>query len=217
MNRRVVFILGAGASRAYGFTLASELLRSAVNLERDALPMLQGAGFSQEQVATFTDQLRTSQLPSIDAFLEYRPEFTDIGKAVIAYYLVLMEDPASLVALSNSQHWYQYTYHLMKTPRLREFSRNSLSVITFNYDRSFEYYLHRVHAATHGAAERDVMEATRSLPIVHVHGSLGALPALGENPRPYEKVVTSASLLAAAKSIRIVSEMVPRDHLFQEA
>ena len=217
INRRVVFALGAGASNAYGFPLADELLRSAVNLEGNVGPMLQRAGFTQEQVATFTDQLYTSQLPSIDAFLEYRPEFTGIGKAVIAYYLVSKEDPVSLFSLKNPQHWYQYIYHQMKTPQLQEFSDNSLSVITFNYDRSFEYYLQRVLSATHGAAEQEVLEAIRSVPIVHVHGTLGALSSLDENHRPYEKALTSASLLTAAKSIRIVSETVPQDALFQEA
>ena len=217
ITRSVVLVLGAGASRPYGFPLAGELLRTAINLEGEALSMLRRAGFSDEHTATFTQQLNSSQLPSIDAFLEYRPEFTDVGKALIAYYLVSHEHPSYLLAPEGGHHWYQYLYHQMKTPILEDFAKNRLAVVTFNYDRSFEFYLTTALSATHGVDSPSVQNILNSIPVVHVHGSLGPLPGRGENPRPYEKALTSSGLLAAAKNIKIVSETIPEDSEFREA
>jgi len=217
ITRSVVLVLGAGASKPYGFPLAKELLRTAIALEGEALDMLRRARFTDDHIATFTDQLESSQLPSIDAFLEYRPEFTEVGKALMAYYLVSHEDPHYVLVPKGDQHWYQYLYHQMKTPVLDDFAKNRLSVITFNYDRSFEFYFNTVLAATHGADVASVRQVLSSIPVVHVHGSLGPLPGYGDDARAFEKALTSDGLLAAAKNIRIVSETVPHGGEFEQA
>lgn len=51
-----------------------------------------------------------------------------------------------------------------------------LSVINFNYDRSFEYYLPFSLAATFGISLVEAEKITASLRIFHPYGSLGLLP-----------------------------------------
>src|SRR5262245_60288218 len=91
-----VLVLGAGASRPYGFPSGEELLREAVTeLLQPASAwrgLLDACGFSwnvQEQVAR---ELAGSGRYSIDAFLEGRAEYRPIGTTAIAAALIPREN-----------------------------------------------------------------------------------------------------------------------------
>ena len=81
--RPTVFILGAGASAPYGFPLGSglieKILHSLQSPEMRPL-LLRQLDFSHDQISTFGQELRDSPLNSIDAFLDNREEFREIGK-----------------------------------------------------------------------------------------------------------------------------------------
>ena len=224
INRRVVLVLGAGASNPYGFPLAGEMIQKAVAGEQNLVPRLTELGFHKPDVEVFLQEMLKSQLPSIDAFLEHRPEFLDVGKATLAFYVILREDENELLNLRNREHWYRYLYGLMKTIRLHEFSRNKLSIVTFNYDRSLEHYLATALMASHGKSLQDVLQVLNALPIVHVYGKLGELPGRGADGRPYNTELTPDSLEKAIGGIRIVSEgtdhtsrFAPAHHLIANA
>jgi hypothetical protein len=67
-------------------------------------------GFDWEQLEAFGDSLARSMRPSVDAFLEHRPEFVDCGKAAIAAALIPCEDPKQVLDRSESQSWYEYLF-----------------------------------------------------------------------------------------------------------
>ncbi len=206
INRRIVLVLGAGASKPYGFPLAGEMIQQAVAGEQGLGPKLVDLGFSLPDIEEFMQELLRSQLPSIDAFLEHRPEFLEIGKATLAFYLVSREEKNELFHLPNPEHWYRYLYGLMKTLEFEEFGENKLSVVSFNYDRSLEHYLATTLMAGHAATLENTLQVLSEIPIIHVYGKLGDLPGRGGDERAYSTELTPETLKKAVDGIRIVSE-----------
>jgi len=69
------------------------------------------------------------------------------------------------------------------TPTWDEFDPSWLSVVTFNYDRSLEQFLHVAIRSTYGKGDEEVRERLSRLEFVHVYGSLG--PLHGEKAIPF--------------------------------
>lgn len=217
ISRRVVLVLGAGASKPYGFPLAREMLQQAVGGEQDLVPRLADAGLSKPDIKSFMGELLRSQLPSIDAFLEYRPKFMEVGKAALAFYLIGRENENRLLDPTNGEHWYQYLYLQMKTIDFEDFGSNKLSVVTFNYDRSFEHFLVTALMAGHGKSREEVLSVLKDIPIIHVYGKLGELPGQGDSQRSYNTSATPEAIEIAMKGIRIVSENADHSAQFSNA
>ncbi|MGH7216991.1 MAG: hypothetical protein ACREIG_07135, partial [Nitrospiraceae bacterium] len=56
------------------------------------------------------------------------------------------------------------------------FHENKLSLITFNYDRSLEFYLHRAIKRLWDLDDNEAAEVLKAVPIIHIHGKIDALP-----------------------------------------
>lgn len=94
---RTVLILGAGASKPYGFPLGVELTASILeglgSDERNGLSrMLRACGFDSEEIDRFRNRLSALGTKTVDRFLEHQPEFLKIGRTAIAATLVPCED-----------------------------------------------------------------------------------------------------------------------------
>jgi len=144
--------------------------------------------------------------PSVDLFLEKRPEYLEIGKAAIAAALIAYENPNSLGRKEDGLSWYEYLFAKLETSP-EEFSQNKLAIITFNYDRSLEYFLFVALRHTYDLKENEAAKLVHSIPIIHVYGQLGAFPFLGlDNERYYTPEVKPELIKIAASGIRIISE-----------
>lgn len=219
-----VLILGAGASYAYKFPLARGLLHEVCKILRtprldarrveslarlgrpviDHWGILESLGFDEREGKAFCDELRHTDYPSVDFFLEQRPEFTSIGKACMAIILVACEDPDILFPggkTAPDPHWYKYVLDAVDngTPWA---ARVPLTIVTFNYDRSLDHYLFTALKTRWRTNEATMRDTFLQLPIVHVHGTLGEY--LQE--RTYEPNVNPESVRLAAKRIVIPIE-----------
>lgn len=213
-----VLVLGAGASEPYGFPLGRELLFQVIEqlrvnsgLHNDLLKL----GFERDHLLVFGDHLQRSMQPSVDAFLEHRPEFVDVGKAAIARTLVRCEQEGVLLPKRDQPRWYEYLFTHMGTD-VGEFEQNQLSIITFNYDRSLEYFLYLALKNSYGLEDEEAATLVASVPIVHVHGQLGPLP-FEPNGRPFAATTSDDEVRLAAAGIRIVHETAAEDEQFQRA
>ena len=134
-------VLGAGASEPYGFPTGRTLregLCSQFQPDYGPVPnLLYDSRVSWSDLQRFAQFLNRSQFYSIDAFLAHRPEFSEVGKRAIAWRLISHEHPMAL--LKSDDHWYQYLWNSINES-WEEFGKN-LQIITFNYDRSLEWYL----------------------------------------------------------------------------
>ncbi len=164
-----------------GRQLVTLVVDGLVNEASPLVRLLRVCGFDPSKIYAFRDALQRSGRPSVDVFLEHRPEFLPLGKTAIAALLTPFESEASLFAPS----WYSYLFaHL--GPSLDDVKQSKLAVVTFNYDRSFEHYLfialqnafnlptaEVLKHIDHGTGE--VMHQN-AIPVVHVYGTLGGVP-----------------------------------------
>ena len=224
IRQRVTLVLGAGASAPYGFPLGTRLMLDVIDKLNSSSPrfdrvfsgVLNDMGFTTRMQQLFSNELRWAKQPSIDAFLQERgEEFLPLGKAAIAAALIPYEDLEGLLALehefssaSTNQRWYTYLLNLMGT--YREFVENNLSIITFNYDRSLEYFLFHTIKHRFNLSDEKAVELLKTIPIVHIYGQLGKFDFLGQTKgRPYSTTLIEDTVRQCVDEIHLIYE--PRD------
>jgi hypothetical protein len=156
---------------------------------------------------------------SVDVFLERNPDFIPIGKQAIAAALLPFESDHALFPPDGpADHWYEHLANLMGVGT-DAWAANRLAIVTFNYDRSFEYYFARLIAQRQRVSlEEGSARLFAQVPIVHVHGELGNYGASGDQPSlPYGALGTSETIEEAARRILIVSEVENTLPTFDEA
>jgi hypothetical protein len=101
VTKPTVFVLGAGASEPYGFPLGIELVdliatRILSGLAPVEVRQFQALGHDLAPLKEFATALKAARPYSIDAFLETRGTFRDIGEATIAQWLLQAESDGGL-------------------------------------------------------------------------------------------------------------------------
>jgi hypothetical protein len=143
IKRPTVLVLGAGASAPFGFPsgrkLRDDIIAGLRKETAQPFQLLTAAGFDVNHVASFRDALRRSGQPSVDVFLEYRPEFIPVGKVAVAASLIPYEDETKL--WSGDDNWYEHLWKHLGPSLMDDIAQSHLSVVTFNYDRSLEQFL----------------------------------------------------------------------------
>lgn len=207
-----LLVLGAGASYPYGFPTADELknlICVTFSRPREAPDEILAPKFFE-----FREAFLRSGQSSVDAFLERRPGFLDVGKLAIAYCLIPYENESNLYFSSKGDppfrggNWYQYlSGKLLDTP-FERFGENKLSIITFNYDRSLEHYLFNALQNSYGKPFGKCAEMLGRIPIIHVYGQLGKQPYPKSECRPYRPDRSPfAAVVQAAEGITLVHKL----------
>ena len=182
IGQYTVFVIGAGASEPYGLPLGGELKENILEGYRDGgkhlNELINTTPFSHQDAQHFVDALRYSGLGSVDAFLERRSEFMEIGKAAMGIELLWAEVADRLWQPKNN--WLTYLYSQMVGASLEEFAQNKVAFITFNYDRCIEHFLFTSLKNSFGKSTEETAAVARKIQVVHLHGSLGRLPWQGE-------------------------------------
>lgn len=223
ITRKTAFILGAGASFPFGFPLGQRLCEEVIvgfaeNAEWRRL-LLDNTAFSGAQIEGFCRELLFSGQGSVDAFLEIRSEFLEIGKAAMAVALVRREDGEKLWGFQDG-NWLRYVLGLMRTVTLDEFCSNQIAFVTFNYDRSLEHFLFTSLKKTYRETDERCADAIGNrIPIIHLHGKLGDLPWQSRVGRAYDQEVSPQVIEMCARGIKVVHEDIRdgRDKEFKRA
>jgi hypothetical protein len=202
-----VFVLGAGASAPYEFPTGLELSEQMVGALQPGRPTFNDlkdmVGKTQEEVISFRDAFHHSGKNSVDAFLEHRTDLIPIGKLATAHMLIGRESAAKLFKYSES--WLRELYNRMNST-FDTFAKNRISFVTFNYDRCVEHFLFSSLSNTYNRPPDDVKAVLESMPVVHLHGRLGALPWQEGPSRPFETNINKDGLQIAADNIKIIHE-----------
>jgi hypothetical protein len=224
ISEPTVLILGAGASMPFGFPSGNQLVQRVCalcqeirfNSNRELLQAFAVCGFDSDNVFEFGEALAKSGQVSVDAFLEHRTEYIEVGKAAIAAALLPFEKES--VLFNSSKNWYQHLFLQLNTS-FEKFDQNRIAVITFNYDRSFEHYLFTALKYKYGKSNELSAEKFRVFSIIHVHGSLGRYEwQTGHSiPVPFGKGTLLDNFDNARKQIKIIHEDIQNDLEFQKA
>lgn len=202
IEKPTVLVLGAGASVHVGYPLGGDLVNDLCRQRNSDLYNDLPMHWTTEDVDRFLTRLSRSGHYSIDAFLETVPDQADLGKYLIARELKRHEDIDRLFS-PNNPGWYQYVFNrLLEDNNVSGFSSSRLSVITFNYDRSLEAYLHEALVARFQMPTDEASSILSHVQIVHVHGSLGNYPNI-----PYVSNCQADELLEISKKIQIIHEV----------
>ncbi|MCH8821991.1 MAG: hypothetical protein IH984_00640 [Planctomycetes bacterium] len=223
ITANTVLILGAGASKPYGFPTGRELLdiicREMGEETGASVIMLQKTGrVGLDHIGRFREHLFKSSKQSVDAFVERQPDFLEIGKLAIAQALLPLERHVKLIDICRrTDSWYQFLYNKMDYG-FDEFGENTLSILTFNYDRSLEEYLFTALKYSYNRDDKATKKVLRRIPIVHLYGQLSIHPAMSDDPSVIREYgANPSSFVKAAEGIKIISELDPDDDEFKRA
>lgn len=238
-----MLILGAGASNAQcGMSMGGVLFEKILNLiggnDRGISQAIQEVGYLANGVRRRYDTAQSFRVAkdlgrtmnthpaatSIDDLLEHYPNLVDAGKAAIAY--VLLQDEGSdkpLVGRKTDERWYSKLFQRMKADTFHKFIENPLTIVTYNYDRTFERFLIDATTAQYNRHNPPPNLAARlfdKIHVIHLHGQLGTL----DDVKFEERQSDSADgfwddLHLAATRIKIIHEIsnVEDDTDFKQA
>lgn len=220
-----VFILGAGASAPYGYPTGTQLRKKIISefsekyyilLQKDPRVRKKFLGSHKEKANAFVDVFKTSGIESIDKFLSLSPSFTDIGKIAITLTIFREEKTSDFYEetslIDAKQNWYKLlfnhmTYELQKPSDFVNFRENRVAFITFNYDRSLEYYLYKSFlSAFHDKREeiKTSIEDCIPFPIIHVYGKVDEIKWHGGSE--YKADFDLKTIEKLSQNIRVIGE-----------
>lgn len=211
ITQQTVFILGAGASAPYGYPTGAglkKLICYKTNKLLDQFIPNRGAhdySWQKDHTAKievnsgrFIDQFRESPGDFIDRFLEANAEdpiIPETGRTLIALSILLAEKESKFLdemsEKSMDRDWYKELFNLMdeksRGPEgYLEFKKNKVNFITFNYDRSLEYFLYNSLRQTYGSIDLREHRPLDLIPFkfIHVYGKIDNFP--WEEPQGFE-------------------------------
>jgi len=210
MSEKTTFILGAGSNKDYGFPLGinlyddtineiekwvniDEMLNQKPNENEAIIPLFNVLnhfrlfGVNQWDISPainyFKNQIKNAELKSLDEFVLYFQEnkqlkFETLCKYIISYFILLKEYSIDLSDRNNKNHWYLSLWNEIVKPNFKESKKYGF--ITFNYDRSLEYYLTSViKTIFYNNSQKSFADVDKirneKFPIYHVYGQMGSL------------------------------------------
>jgi hypothetical protein len=210
IKTKTLFILGAGASVPYGYPTSVELRNTIISgwhnpeISRFWEQYDEGPNTSKKTMIEFLEEFKQSGVYSIDSFLEKRPEFMNIGKIIIAWYIIRCEDDNRL--RNSENNWYMYLFSRIKDS-FEKLDQNKISFITFNYDRSLEQFLFEAIRSLFNKKPDECAAKIANIPIVHLYGQLDLLPWQDENGKVYSpRADIDDRLWLAPKNIKLISD-----------
>jgi hypothetical protein len=208
--RPTVLVLGAGASKPYDFPTGPQLLQTILNgLSEHGSGLaatLTDHGHHWPALRQFRKALDLSRQPSVDAFLENRREYLGIGRDAMAASLIPLERAETLFSRKIKGDWYSYLWERIGAEPERFAENNRLSVLTFNYDRSFEKFFFTAWKNSYGASDVECARCLDALGIIHLHGQLGELFQWRGRGRGYSPEMSREEIRLCSGSIKIVSD-----------
>jgi hypothetical protein len=184
IRQPTVLILGAGASQPYNFPSGQGLvdqISTEINhpsSKGDVAQRLAAAGYDLGILNHFVNELRRARPNSVDAFLETRKEFREIGKAVIAEALLRAEAHSTVHTANPTVDWYRYVLHILmqRSPDRFVAQAHRLTVVTFNFDRSLERVLFERAKGQFGGSDEEATRLVTELQIHHVQLGSPSIP-----------------------------------------
>ena len=212
ISNSAVLIVGAGASKPYGYPTALELRESLI---KDLIPLLSKMGGNEKNISPrllkLIEAFNKSSTSSIDLFLTRNKGFMELGKAAITFLLANYEIGSKFreEIVDRKYDWYFELYNtltksIINPEDISKFTQNHISIITFNYDRSLEHFIYESLVNSFRTKVKEINELMLSFNIVHVYGKLAPLP--WENPEgiEYGNNVLKEYFFDFSKNIQII-------------
>jgi len=198
ITEQTVFIIGAGGSKPFGFPTGQDLREDiCLNYHNKFLSLLNDVtgkwerDIELQRVNNFTKSFYQSKNKSIDLFLSRNPDFSTSGKRAITIEIQEAERNflnSGMEFLKDD--WYSYLFNRMTETMIRKndfnrFNENKVSFITFNYDRTLEYFLENSLSNSFRLTPENLSDQLNKISFHHVFGQIGFLPWQVNEPTIY--------------------------------
>jgi hypothetical protein len=216
IESRITLVLGAGASSHASYYVGPLFNAAILALAADKTYRAEVAELGYENLDGFLEQLTYGNYGTPDRLMEEHPDFEAVGKYCKAKVLTNLEDDAYLFK-NGRPGWYGTLYDRLEIGS-EKYNPESLSVVTFNYDRSLEHSLWRIISTNCRDDEPKAVAMWKRRPeIVHVHGILDPYEPGSETHRDYERVTDPSVLTETAAQIEIIHTANPDTDAFERA
>lgn len=191
IDKQTLFILGAGASRAYGYPTGNQLRKIIIEDFADYYQKYvldheksDDVDFEIEDIKNFSVKFDKSRSEMIDYFIAKNRTGSSkhLGKLAITLSIIDAEiESAKKSCISHDEDdWFPYlfqkmTSNILSYDRVTEIVNNKVSFITFNYDRSVEHFFSEAIKYNYETDEATVVKLINQLKIIHVFGRLPLL------------------------------------------
>ena len=212
---KTCLILGAGASKPYGYPLGWQLKERIIQYCLSKAPYCappEKLSETWHRLEQFARRFDEDDSTTIDAFLNTLPKNDELGRhgrmAIVAV-LSAYED-----AFDERERWYGSVLDLLEAPG--DFT--SLKIITFNYDRSFEFFVSRYIQRRDKSSPQTAREKfQQQVEVEHVYGCYAKLPHFaGANAiaPEYGSLTGHDSWKGAIENIQLIGEeMLKGEHV----
>jgi len=216
IEQQTLLILGAGASHPYGYPtgaglrtyICKEFPRVFSRLTGETVPPS-----AKKKAENFADGFQKSSTASIDLFLARNPSLSEFGKKAIVVNIMESETRTAFREdVPKDYHdWYSYLFKRMTDELIipdsySHFSDNKIAFLTFNYDRSLEWFLEEsLLYAFQFADPQKIKDQLSKITIHHIHGCVDRPQWLGG--RPYGHKYALLDVNALCQNIKIVHEI----------
>lgn len=223
---RTAFVFGAGLSNEYGFPDGKELKGHILHLtsldkQSEEMAQLSRLGHTFDKVKEFRKQFQLGRFTTIDEFIEQRAssEMKQLAKAIVAIILVKLERPQAIDDRAHSNCFYNLLFRQMfkDAKDIDSFLNNPIAFVTYNYDRSLEYFLSTTIQHRFGLNLEDLNKAMKKIKIVHVHGKLGDMSWQSSSYRDYAPETDDHKIMLARNGILNVDEVGTEHNNYDEA
>jgi hypothetical protein len=236
LNRRTVFIVGAGASAECGLPTGAKLkdlirvgtdFRFGQSGSDDLLEILRHRypNADIKKYVTGGQKLSSSigTFPSIDEALHWwssHQEIVELGTLAIAHYILDAESRSSLAAkggavnLKDSERTWLATFMSMALSGLKQdavsHAFENTTIINFNYDRTVEHYLYWALQQL-GISTTEAAESVARLKIIRPYGSIGQLEWQGRSGLSFGGNNNPIVASEIANNIRTFTEQIQEE------
>ena len=238
ITEATVFILGAGASVPYGYPTGRGLradiiecflprynkLEGYEKADGKDSPLTRHLDRTAREIEKFKKIFKSSGIISIDKFLALNPIFGYYGKIAIVMSILTKEKESSfeeeIDPKYKDQDWLIFLYNEMirnlnSPDSYTRFAENKVRFITFNYDRSLEYYIYSRFANSftqerlYDRLNQPILEERKKLvpfEFIHIYGQVDRIPL--EGGYEYSQDFDFETVTRLSKNIRVINEGV---------
>lgn len=198
LNKKTVFILGAGASKPYGFPTTFELseqiiygafdiVKSIFRRQNESDMWIKENRFKDYEIGFLNvfKKAYSSNPISVDDFLSRENNLTfygSYGLKLVIHYLLMLEDENRIrikddwIELLTKKISKGISFLVKEEENEIDKNFSKIKIITFNYERSFEYFLYK-SLIGNGYTENQVESFLRlfNKNILHIYGAMGKI------------------------------------------
>jgi len=211
IREKTVFIFGAGLSCEYGFPTNRQLRDIVTSVITEQKTLLLKRNIRDETLILFERDIKTGVFNTIDALLKQKDSeaYRDVARNVLALALIPYKESNVSEGKFDDNCFYRFLFTKMVRDSNKDtFLNNQVIFITFNYDRSFEFFMRDALEVQWNLPKHELKQILSNLNLIYLHGKLGLHTLENDNyGRESNQQSDHINLLLTSNQIKLVVDI----------